>query len=110
VARRRALVAQLERHGATPLRLAARVGVSPEKLTRALERFRKRATSREAPPEARELMRRQGGLLPYVVLAELAPPAELDRALSALAREALDRRDAALRRLDVKGGGRPQAA
>jgi len=99
---RRRLIA-MQQYGATPHRLAARVGVSSEKLLRQEAAIRKRMRRTLSPAESRELLRRHEPVLGFLALADLVPAAKLERGIQELALEALARREALTR-------GRPPLA
>jgi hypothetical protein len=99
---RRRLIA-MQQYGATPHRLAARVGVSSEKLLRQEAAIRKRMRRTLSPAEAREMLRRHEPVLGFLALSDLVPVAKLERGIQELALEALARREALTR-------GQPPAA
>jgi len=99
---RRRLIA-MQQYGATPHRLAARVGVSSEKLLRQEAAIRKRMRRNLSPAEAREMLRRHEPVLGFLALSDLVPVAKLERGIQELALEALARREALTR-------GQPPAA
>ena len=93
---RRRLV-EMQQYGATPHRLAARVGVSSEKLLRQEAAIRKRMRRTLSPAESREMLRRHEPVLGFLALADLVPAAKLERGIQELALEALARREALTR-------------
>jgi hypothetical protein len=86
----------LREAGASPYRLAQRLGVSEEKLRRTVARLRKTTTGPRASPAAREFMARHEGQLGFLALLELRSAEQVGDTIAAMALEALERRDQAL--------------
>lgn len=88
---------EVHRYGATPQRLAARCGVSIEKLRRHTAAIRKRISRVQPPERGRELLRQHEPVMGFIALSDLVPAAKFERGIQELALEALARREALTR-------------